>query len=75
MWSIHACVEFEKRGIPATAIVTDIFEIRAKQLLRSLGFPDLPVLITPNPIVYLKREGIHQRVERLLDEIVESLIT
>ena len=73
MWSVHACVEFEKRGIPATVIVTDIFEVRARQLLRALGFPDMPVLITPNPVVYLKGEELEERVNSLLNEVVESL--
>lgn len=73
MWSVHTCVEFEKRGIPATVIVTDIFETRAKQLLRSLGFPHIPVLVTPNPVVYLTKAEIHQRLEILLGEVVQSL--
>lgn len=72
MWSVHACAEFEKRGIPATVIVTDVFAVRAHQLLKSLGFPDIPVLVTANPVVYLRRTEIEKRVEALLGSVMKS---
>ena len=74
MWSVHACAEFEKRGIPTTALVTDVFEIRAHQLLKSLGYPDIPVLVTQNPVVYLRRPEIEKRVEGLLDPVLKSFV-
>jgi hypothetical protein len=73
VWSVHACVEFEKRGVPAIVVVTDIFEVRAGQLLRSLGYPHIPVLVTRNPVVYLQRPEIQERVRDLLNGVVSSL--
>ena len=55
----------EKRGIPATVIVTDVFETRAHQLLTSLGYPHIPVLVTANPVIYLDDPGIHERINTL----------
>lgn len=55
-------------------MVTDVFEIRAHQLLKSLGYPDIPVLVTPNPVVYLRLAEIEKRVDGLLDPIMKSFI-
>jgi len=55
-------------------VVTDVFEIRAHQLLKSLGYPDIPVLVTPNPVVYLRLAEIEKRVDGLLDPIMKSFI-
>jgi hypothetical protein len=54
-------------------IVTDVFEKLARQLLRSLGFPHVPVLVTPNPVIYLSEAEIHQRIDTLLDPLTASL--
>lgn len=66
-------MQFEKRGIPATLIVTDAFESSARQLLRSLGHPHVPVLVTPDPVTYLSESEIHERINRLLDKLAASL--
>jgi hypothetical protein len=73
LWSVRACVEFEKAGIPATVIVTDVFEKRAHQLLTSLGYPHIPVLVTANPVIYLSEEEGHARIDGMLDALVASL--
>jgi hypothetical protein len=73
LWSVHACVEFEKRGIPTSVIVTDVFEHRAHQLLTSLGYPHIPVLVVANPVIYLTEPEINRRIDGLLDKLVESL--
>jgi hypothetical protein len=75
LWSCKAGVEFEKRGIPATVIVTDIFEKRAHQLLQSLGYPHIPVIVTANPVCYLTEPETNQRIDQFLSGLVESLCT
>jgi hypothetical protein len=52
--------------------VTDAFESTARRLLRSLGYPHVPILVTPNPVIYLSEPEIHERIDGLLDRIVES---
>ena len=54
-------------------IVTDSFEALARQLLKSLGYPHIPVLVTPNPVIYLTEPEIHQRIDTLLDPLTAAL--
>ena len=66
-------MKFETLGIPSVVIVTDNLLSRAKLLLTLLGGVQIPVLVTPNPIVYLKSQEIQKRAEQLLPMIFQSL--
>jgi hypothetical protein len=55
--------------------VTDAFEGVARRLLKSLGYPDIPILVTPNPVIYLTEPAIQQRIDTLLDRITGSFDT
>lgn len=66
-------MEFEKRGVPATVIVTDNFEVAARQILKSSGYSHVPVLVTPYPVAYLTEPEIHARVNDLIHELIKSL--
>lgn len=52
--------------------MTDAFEAVARRLLKSLGYPDIPILVTPNPVIYLSEPQIHARIDGLMDRIVSS---
>ena len=52
--------------------MTDAFEAVARRLLKSLGYPDIPILVTPNPVIYLSEPEIHERIDGLMNEIVRS---
>jgi hypothetical protein len=52
--------------------VTDAFEAVARRLFDSLGYPDIPILVTPNPVIYLTEPEINARIDGLLDRIVAS---
>ena len=54
-------------------IVTDNFEVPARQLLESLGYPDIPVIVTPNPVMYLGEAEIRERVDAIFSEVAQSL--
>jgi hypothetical protein len=58
--------------VPATLVVTDAFEAVARRLLSSLGYPDVPILVTPNPVIYLSEPEIDARVDDLLPRIGAS---
>jgi hypothetical protein len=58
--------------VPTTLVVTDAFEAVAKRLLKSLGYPDVPVLVTPNPVIYLTEPQIDARMDDLLPRIGTS---
>ena len=55
--------------------MTDAFEAIARRLLKTLGYPDVPVLVTPNPVIYLSEPEINARIDGLLDGIVGSFET
>ena len=52
--------------------MTDAFEAVARRLFDSLGYPDIPILVTPNPVIYLTEPEINARIDDLLDRIVAS---
>ena len=52
--------------------MTDAFEAVAQRLFKSLGYPDVPILVTPNPVIYLTESQINERVDALLGKIVAS---
>ena len=41
--------------------------------MKSAGYPDIPVLVTPNPVMYLSEPEVQERIDVLFDEIVRSL--
>jgi hypothetical protein len=41
-------------------------------LLSSLGYPQVPILVTPNPVVYLSEAQINECIDRLLRPLVAS---
>ena len=45
----------------------------AHQVLKSLGYPDIPVLVTPNPVMYLTEPEIQDRVNSLIGKVAASL--
>lgn len=75
LWSVKACIEFEKRGIPTAVVVTDVFEHRAHQLLTSLGYPHIPVIVVDNPVIYLTEPEINKRIDGIMDKLVAALTT
>ncbi len=52
--------------------MTDAFEAVARRLLKTLGYPAIPILVTPNPVIYLLESQIHERIDALLAGIVSS---
>ena len=54
-------------------IVTQVFGDLARQLLQSMGYPDVPVLVTPGPVVFRDAAAIEERVTSLLAGVTRSL--
>lgn len=75
MCSVHDTVEFEKRGIPATAILTSVFTNAAIHSFRSKGLDGHPFVELPHPISNLTREEMRDLTLRYTDEIVRQLTT
>ena len=65
---------FEKVGIPAASIVTDVFEGTGRAMARSWGLPDYKFLSLPHPIANLSEAQLDQRAREIAPEIVKLLL-
>ena len=73
MCSVHDTVEFEKRGIPATVILTGVFTNAAIHQFRTRGLEGHPFIELPHPISNLTTDEMREVTLRYTDEIVRYL--
>ena len=73
MCSVHDAVEFEKRGIPATVILTQIFKNAAVHQFKSRGMEGHPLIELPHPISNLSYEKMHALTLQYVDQLVHQL--
>ena len=73
MCSVHTCVEFEKRGIPATVIITTAFKDALDLQFKGKGMPDHPCVELPHPVNYLSRDELRAIVSDRVDQVVQQL--
>lgn len=65
---------FEKIGIPAASIVTDVFEQTGQAMARSWGVPAYRFLSMPHPIANLTEAQLDQRAREIAAEVVKLLL-
>ncbi len=70
---MHDTVEFEKRGIPATVIITQAFKNAAVYQFRSKGMDGHPCVELPHPVSNLKPEEMCKVTLRFVDQLVRQL--
>ncbi len=73
MCSVHDAVEFEKRGIPATVILTQIFKNAAMHQFKSRGMEGHPLIELPHPISNLTRTEMRIVTLKFVDQLVRQL--
>ena len=73
MCSVHDTVEFERRGIPATVIITQAFRNACVFQFRSRGMPGHPYIELPHPISNLGPEEMRTVTLGHLDALVKQL--
>ena len=73
MCSVHDTVEFEKRGIPATVVITAAFRIAAEFQFRGRGMEGHPYIELPHPISNLKPEDMRALTLRYVDQVLRQL--
>jgi len=56
-------LEFERRGVPAAAVVTEEFVPGAKAASSMYGFPDYPFVILAHPLKNLNLGELEQRAD------------
>jgi hypothetical protein len=67
-------IVFEKVGIPAASIVTDVFEGTGHAMAQSWGVPEYKFLSMPHPIANLTEAELDVRASAIAPEIVRLLL-
>ena len=67
-------IVFEKVGIPAASIVTDVFEGTGRAMAQAWGVPQYKFLELPHPIANLTDAELDQRAREIAPEIVKLLL-
>ena len=73
MCSVHDTVEFEKRGIPATVVITQAFRNAAEFQFRGRGMEGNPYVELPHPISNLKPDEMKALTLRHVEDVVRQL--
>jgi len=67
-------IVFEKVGMPAASIVTDVFEATGRAMAVSWGVPEYKFLAMPHPIANLTEAQLDQRAREIAPEVVKLLL-
>ena len=73
MCSVHDTVEFEKRGIPATVFITEIFRNSAVTQFRNKGMDGHSMLELPHPVSNLTPAQMRELTLRFVPDMVRQL--
>jgi hypothetical protein len=71
--SVHDAIEFEKRGIPATVVLTRIFRNPCEYQFKSKGMEGHPYIELPHPVSQLTPPQMSALTSRYIDEVVRQL--
>jgi hypothetical protein len=71
--SVHDTVEFEKRGIPATMFLTQVFKNAAVYQFRGKGMDGHPYIELPHPVSNLTAAEMRAVTLRYVDQFVRQL--
>jgi hypothetical protein len=67
-------IVFEKNGIPAASIITDVFQATGRAMAQAWGLPNYQFLAMPHPIANLTEEEMDQRARDMVPQIVHLLL-
>ena len=73
MCSVHDTIELEKRGIPATVIITQAFTNACVFQFKGKGMEGHPYVELPHPISNLKAEEMRELTLKYVDQVVKQL--
>ena len=73
MCSVHDTIEFEKRGVPATVIITQAFRNACVFKFKGKGMEGHPYIELPHPISNLKPEEMRALTEKYVEQVVRQL--
>ena len=67
-------ISFEKRGIPAAAIITEPFVLTAAAIAELAGLPGYPSAVIPHPVGSLTPAEVRARAEAIAPRVAELLL-
>jgi hypothetical protein len=67
-------IVFEKVGIPAASIITDVFESTGRAMAQAWGVPNYKYLAMPHPIANLSEAELDQRARAIVPEVVKLIL-
>jgi hypothetical protein len=67
-------IVFEKHGIPAASIITDVFEATGRAMAQAWGLPNYKFLSMPHPIANLTDSELDQRAREIVPQVVQLLL-
>ena len=67
-------IVFEKAGLPAASIVTDVFEATGRAMAQAWGVPEYKFLSLPHPIANLTEAQLDQRAREMTPQVVQLLL-
>ena len=73
MCSVHDTIELEKRGIPATVIITQAFHNAALFQFKSKGMEGHPYVEMPHPVSNLSADEMRALTLKFADEAARHL--
>tara|TARA_A100001037_G_scaffold299312_1_gene324615 strand:+ start:16260 stop:16478 length:219 start_codon:yes stop_codon:yes gene_type:complete len=71
---VHDTVQFEKRGIPATTIITEAFKPAAEFQFRGKGMPGHEFIQLPHPVSNLSKNEMQKVTYNYVDRIVTQIV-
>jgi hypothetical protein len=67
-------IVFEKVGIPAASIVTDVFQATGHAMAQAWGVPEYKFLAMPHPIANLSEAELDARARAIAGEVAKLLL-
>ena len=67
-------ISFEKRGIPAAAVITEPFVLTAAAIAELAGLPGYPHAVIPHPVGSLTAAEVRERAEAIAPRVAELLL-
>jgi hypothetical protein len=65
---------FEKNGIPAVSIITDVFPETGQAMAQAWGLPNYQFVTMPHPIANLTEAELNERARAIAPKVVQLLL-
>jgi hypothetical protein len=70
---VHDTIEFEKRGIPATMFLTQVFKNAAISQFRNKGMEGHAFIELPHPVSNLRPEEMRALTQKYIEQMVRQV--